>query len=139
MTSEEKETAVDVFDMKIQQLNFSARTHNCLRRAGINTLGDLCRLSEGELKNGSIRNLGPQSLEEIKTKLAAYGLELGLPDKEIILARTVQYHTKELLLNQIRKLQELKCENVGDMLRVSNMIKELAQIVFDKKDDSPRW
>ena len=66
-------------------------------------------------------------------------LERGMPDKEIILERTVQYHAKELLLNQIRKLQELKCENVGDVLRVSNMIKELAQIVFDKKDDGPRW
>ena len=58
----------------IEDLDFSIRTHNCLRRAGKNSLGDVARMTEHELHN--VRNLGRKSAEEVVKKLSEYGLEL---------------------------------------------------------------
>ncbi len=52
---------------KIDALGLSARSHNCLERAGIEFIGELILMSDEELKN--IKNLGKKSLEEIKEKL----------------------------------------------------------------------
>lgn len=53
--------------MKIENLDLSIRTFNLLKRAGINTVEELSRLSDVELKH--IRNLGKRSFDEIKAKL----------------------------------------------------------------------
>ena len=64
--------------MPIEELELSVRSFNCLKRANINTLGDLINKSENDMMN--VRNLGRKSLEEIKQKLEE--LELGLKDSE---------------------------------------------------------
>lgn len=51
----------------IEELDFSIRTYNCLKRHGINTLGELKHLSEDELIH--VRNLGKKSYEEILNKV----------------------------------------------------------------------
>lgn len=51
-------------------LALSPRPHNCLRRAGIDTIGQLAAMSEEQLL--AVRNLGPTSLAEIQQKLAGY-------------------------------------------------------------------
>ncbi len=61
-------------DTKVEELDFSQRTFNCLRRAGINTLRDLARVTEMDL-NG-IRGFGRKSLTEVRDKLAEHGIEL---------------------------------------------------------------
>lgn len=61
-------------DIKIDDLDFSNRTYNCLKRQGIETMEELRNYSEEELMN--IRNFGQKSLDEVKDKLKEYNLEL---------------------------------------------------------------
>jgi DNA-directed RNA polymerase subunit alpha len=58
----------------IEELNLSVRSYNCLKREGINTVGDLRQKSEAELMD--IRNFGQKSIDEVKGKLAELGLSL---------------------------------------------------------------
>jgi DNA-directed RNA polymerase subunit alpha len=58
----------------IEDLNLSVRSYNCLKREGINTVGDLVQRSEQELMD--IRNFGQKSIEEVKAKLEELGLSL---------------------------------------------------------------
>ena len=66
-------------DLKIEELDFSYRTYECLKRAGINTVDDLRKRSATEL--AQVRNLGYHSLNEIEEKLASLGFELRKDDK----------------------------------------------------------
>jgi len=61
-------------DIKIDDLDFSNRTYNCLKRQGIETLEELRQYPEEELMN--IRNFGQKSLDEVKDKLQEYGYDL---------------------------------------------------------------
>jgi DNA-directed RNA polymerase subunit alpha len=61
----------------IEDLNLSVRSYNCLKREGINTVGDLVQKSEAELMD--IRNFGQKSIDEVKAKLAE--LDLGLREE----------------------------------------------------------
>lgn len=66
----------------IDEINFSVRSMNALRRAGIFTIGDLIKALSGD-ELIKIRNLGKKSLNEIKTKILAYGFERLSPyDKQ---------------------------------------------------------
>lgn len=58
--------------MTIDEINFSVRSMNALRRAGIFTIGDLIKALSGD-ELIKVRNLGKKSLNEIKTKILAYG------------------------------------------------------------------
>ena len=70
--SDEKEK---VLEMNIDELELSVRSYNCLKRAGINTVEELCnRTSEDMMK---VRNLGRKSLEEVLAKLKELNLELN--------------------------------------------------------------
>jgi len=60
--------------LTIEELNLSVRSYNCLKREGINTVGDLIQKSEAELLD--IRNFGQKSIDEVKAKLDELGLEL---------------------------------------------------------------
>ena len=67
-----------VLEMNIDELELSVRSYNCLKRAGINTVEELCsRTSEDMMK---VRNLGRKSLEEVLAKLKELGLSLNLSD-----------------------------------------------------------
>jgi len=58
----------------IEELNLSVRSYNCLKREGINTVGDLVQRSEAELMD--IRNFGQKSIDEVKAKLEELGMGL---------------------------------------------------------------
>jgi len=63
-----------VLDTPIEELDLSVRSYNCLKRQGVNTIGQLTECSEQDLLN--IRNFGAKSIEEVKDKLQ--GMNLGL-------------------------------------------------------------
>lgn len=63
-----------VLEMTIEELDLSVRSFNCLKRAGINTVGDLTSKTEEDMMK--VRNLGRKSLEEVLNKLTAMGLSL---------------------------------------------------------------
>ncbi len=68
-----------VKEMNIDELELSVRSYNCLKRAGINTVEELCsKTSEDMMK---VRNLGRKSLEEVLAKLNELGLSLS-PSEE---------------------------------------------------------
>ncbi len=58
----------------IEELELGVRSYNCLKRVGIETIGDLVVKSEGEL--AAIPNFGKKSIEEVKETLATHGLGL---------------------------------------------------------------
>ena len=58
----------------IENMDFSVRTYNCLRRAGKDTLKDLVEMTEEELRG--IRNLGRKSVDEVVYTLDQHGLTL---------------------------------------------------------------
>ena len=61
-------------EKKIEDLDLSVRSYNCLKRAGINTVGELTQKSEEEMMR--VRNLGRKSLKEVIQKLREIGLDL---------------------------------------------------------------
>ena len=63
-----------ILNKTIEELEFSVRSFNCLKRAGINTVGDLVNKSPEEMMR--VRNLGKKSLEEVIQKLHSLGLDL---------------------------------------------------------------
>jgi DNA-directed RNA polymerase subunit alpha len=58
----------------IEELELGVRSYNCLKRVGIETIGDLVTKSENEL--ASIPNFGRKSIEEVKETLQTHGLTL---------------------------------------------------------------
>ena len=58
----------------IEELELGVRSYNCLKRVGIETIGDLVTKSENEL--AAIPNFGKKSIEEVKETLQAHGLNL---------------------------------------------------------------
>ena len=63
-----------VLEMSIDELELSVRSYNCLKRAGINTIGDLIQKNEEEMMR--VRNLGRKSLKEVVQKLHERNLDL---------------------------------------------------------------
>jgi DNA-directed RNA polymerase subunit alpha len=61
--------------MAIEDLDLSVRSYNCLKRAGINTVGELVRKTEEEMMK--VRNLGKKSFEEVERKLKELGFSLS--------------------------------------------------------------
>ncbi len=75
MVETENDEKEKVLEKDIDELELSVRAYNCLKRAGINTVEELCnRTSEDMMK---VRNLGRKSLEEVLAKLKELGLELN--------------------------------------------------------------
>ncbi len=68
-----------LLEMPIEELDLSVRSFNCLKRAGINTVGELTNKSDEDMMK--VRNLGKKSLEEVKEKLVALGLGLRPSDE----------------------------------------------------------
>ena len=68
-----------VMDMNIDELELSVRSYNCLKRAGINTVEELCNKTADDMMK--VRNLGRKSLEEVLAKLKELGLQLNQGDE----------------------------------------------------------
>lgn len=77
--SEDDDETAKIRELQIDELELSVRAYNCLKRAEINTLGELMDKTEDELTR--VRNLGKKSVDEIKEKLANFkGLGLHLKE-----------------------------------------------------------
>lgn len=66
-------------DMNIDELELSVRSYNCLKRAGINTVEELCKKTCEDMMK--VRNLGKKSLDEVHAKLKELGLDFRPGDK----------------------------------------------------------
>ena len=76
MQEKKVDTMTKTLETPIEEVEFSVRAYNCLKRAGIHTVQDLVNKKEVEVTK--IRNLGKKSLKEVIDKVA----ELGLSFKE---------------------------------------------------------
>ena len=74
MVQQEEKSTNTKLDWKIEDLNLSVRSYNCLKRANINTVGELTLKTEEEMMK--VRNLGRKSLKEVVQKLREIGLDL---------------------------------------------------------------
>ena len=73
MNAKQEDSKQKKLETSIDDLDFSVRAYNCLKRANINTLGDLTEKSELEMMK--IRNLGKKSLKEVMDKIKDMGLK----------------------------------------------------------------
>ena len=76
MQEKKIDTMTKTLETPIEEVEFSVRAYNCLKRAGIHTVQDLVNKKEVEVTK--IRNLGKKSLKEVLDKVE----ELGLTFKE---------------------------------------------------------
>ncbi len=74
MTEKKEDPKQKALETQIEDLDFSVRAYNCLKRAGIHTLQDLVNKSDSEVMK--IRNLGKKSLKEVMDKVKDLGLTL---------------------------------------------------------------
>ena len=74
MIEKTEDPKVKALETTIEDLDFSVRAYNCLKRAGIHTLQDLVNKSESDMMK--IRNLGKKSLKEVLDKIRDMGLVL---------------------------------------------------------------
>ena len=78
MTAKQEDSKLKKLETSIDDLDFSVRAYNCLKRAGVNTLGDLTEKTELEMMK--IRNLGKKSLKEVIDKIKDIGLKFREDD-----------------------------------------------------------
>lgn len=73
MNAKQEDSKLKKLETPIDDLDFSVRAYNCLKRANVNTLGDLTEKTELEMMK--IRNLGKKSLKEVIDKIKEMGLK----------------------------------------------------------------
>ena len=73
MAEKKVDTITKTLETPIEEIEFSVRAYNCLKRAGIHTVQDL--ISKREVEVTKIRNLGKKSLKEVIDKVAEMGLK----------------------------------------------------------------
>ena len=73
MNAKKEDSKLKKLETPIDDLDFSVRAYNCLKRANVNTLGDLTEKTELEMMK--IRNLGKKSLKEVMDKIKDMGLK----------------------------------------------------------------
>lgn len=79
LVSQDDEQKHEKLEMSIEDLELSVRSYNCLKRANINTVADLIKLSEEDMLK--VRNLGKKSLDEVRKKIKELDLELTNKDE----------------------------------------------------------
>ncbi|WGK68909.1 DNA-directed RNA polymerase subunit alpha [Candidatus Haliotispira prima] len=90
--SEDELKVKKLLEKTVDELELSVRSSNCLRSAQIRTVGELVSWTEDDI--AKTRNFGKKSLQEIKDKLASWGLNFGMTDFHAIL--------KSVKLNEIQ-------------------------------------
>lgn len=71
----------ELYNMPVDKLDLSVRTMNCLRRGGIETVGQI--VSRGVKSLMALRNFGERSRQELEERLAEWGLSLTQPEEEL--------------------------------------------------------
>lgn len=84
----------------VEELGLSARSFNCLDRAGVKVVGELALMDETELKE--LKNLGKKSLEEIKATMSEIGFPVGTD------------FAPEVVESVKKRIQEIKSESIED-------------------------
>ena len=72
MIEKTEDPKTKALETSIEDLDFSVRAYNCLKRASIQTVMELTQKTEEDMMK--VKNLGKKSLKEVKEKLAAIGL-----------------------------------------------------------------
>ena len=78
MTQQDEDPKVKALETSIDDMEFSVRAYNCLKRSGINTMQDLVNRKESDMMK--IRNLGKKSLKEVLDKVKQMGLSFKNDD-----------------------------------------------------------
>lgn len=107
----------------IEDLDLSVRSYNCLKRAGINTVEELCGLTDEDFSK--IRNLGKRSIEEIKKKIAEVK---GIPYTPAPPAPAQNYSEK---LNELVGLENVK-EQVKKITALAKMRRDMSEFGKEK-------
>lgn len=100
----------EVMNMGIDELELSVRSYNCLKRAGINTIGDLRQRSFDDLTR--VRNMGRKSLNEILLKLNELGVSLR--ESEVAEEYTELNHPGRKRCEQLREMR-IRVAKVNDI------------------------
>ena len=79
LVSKDEDVQTKVLTLPIEEMDFSVRSYNCLKRANINTVEDLVSKSKADMLK--VRDLRLKSIEEVIQKLETYGLALR-PEEE---------------------------------------------------------
>ncbi|MGN0787575.1 MAG: DNA-directed RNA polymerase subunit alpha [Candidatus Onthoplasma sp.] len=74
LVARKEDERTKLFEKPIEEMELSVRSYNCLKRAGIETIGDLAKKTKGEMMK--VRNMGAKSMEEVIQKLESYGIVL---------------------------------------------------------------
>lgn len=79
MSQKEMSEKDKMLETPIEELEFSVRSYNCLKRAGIHTVADILSRTEHDMMK--VRNLGKKSLDEVAAKVASLGLSFKKPEE----------------------------------------------------------
>ena len=122
-----------IMNIPVSQFELSVRSRNCLEKMGIDTLGDLTKVSEIELLNS--KNFGETSLVEIREMLANKGLSIGQfvhekqeaeepidlshlsPDEQVLLERPIS--DLNLSVRARKCMTRLGLTTIGELIRKS--------------------
>ena len=74
LVARKEDERTKLYEKPIEEMELSVRSYNCLKRAGIDTIGDLAKKTRGEMMK--VRNMGAKSMEEVIAKLDALGIVL---------------------------------------------------------------
>jgi len=102
-TTMNAETENNIEDMKIEELDFTVRSYNCLKKAGVNTISDLTSMSYIELLK--IKNLGRKSLNEKLGRRSDHRLAM-MKNMTISLVNAERIETTVTRAKELRKFVE---------------------------------
>lgn len=74
LVARKEDERTKLYEKPIEEMELSVRSYNCLKRAGIETIGDLAKKTRAEMMK--VRNMGAKSMEEVINKLESYGIIL---------------------------------------------------------------
>ena len=74
LVARKEDERTKLFEKPIEEMELSVRSYNCLKRAGIETIGELAKKRRAEMMK--VRNMGAKSMEEVIAKLESYGIVL---------------------------------------------------------------
>ncbi|MBR3116492.1 MAG: hypothetical protein IKF36_01300 [Bacilli bacterium] len=121
----------DVLDTKIEDLNLSVRTYNCLHRGHINTLGDLVAYVDVR----KIRNFGKRSLDELLPIVHEYGYKLRFELLEELRNGKQQEVVQEPKQEEVIE-EPSKSANEDDIDNIEKAIEETEKRIEEKKNKS---
>lgn len=118
----------------LEDLSFSVRTYNCLKRAGINTLNDITKLMEEDLTR--IRNFREKEMKEVKNALKEYGLSLYDSDGEEEKNNSENFEEtqKNFSKSEVEEAREKRDKLQTQIEEMQSKIKEMKELMnaYDK-------